>query len=136
LRLVLNNRVAVLLAFCLALPLVAQDAPAPTTQPQTSASPASDNDASTSASRQRIVDPAKFPPQTPFVGRVFLAPFRAMAPAVQSGLTTFEESRLRQRIQAWFGREFYEDDLPPEARREHRHLHYKLKFSTVGAFDG
>jgi hypothetical protein len=86
--------------------------------------------------RQRIVDPNRFPPKTPFVGRIFLAPFRALAPSVQAGLTRFEESRVRQRIQAAFGKEFYEDDLPPDAPRDHRHLHYRVRFGSVGDGSG
>lgn len=136
LRLAWKTRVAVVLALCLPLAALAQTSPARsavTEQAEESAATQS-NDAM--QSRQRIVDPAKFPPKTPVVGRIFLAPFRAVAPGLQSGLTAFEESRIRQRIQAWLGREFYEDDLAPDAPRDHRHLHYKLRFATLGDGSG
>jgi outer membrane protein assembly factor BamA len=45
------------------------------------------------------VDPQQNPPKTPLPGRVVLAPFRWLAPRINSGLTKVEEDRLLIRVQ-------------------------------------
>jgi len=49
--------------------------------------------------RRRIVDPGKFPPKSPLPARIALAPFRALAPKVDRGLTLVEDTNLVERIQ-------------------------------------
>ncbi len=53
--------------------------------------------------RRRIVDPAKFPPKESGVGRVLLAPFRALGPKLNSGLTTIEEKNALERVRVVLG---------------------------------
>ncbi|HEV8523251.1 MAG TPA: BamA/TamA family outer membrane protein [Terriglobales bacterium] len=58
--------------------------------------------------RERIVDPAKFPPKSPLPARILLAPFRALAPKVERGLTSLENTQVLS-----IAREFLRD---PHAR--------------------
>lgn len=44
--------------------------------------------------RDRIVDPAKFPPKSPLPARILLAPFRALAPKVEGGITYVENTQV------------------------------------------
>ncbi|MCI0354195.1 MAG: hypothetical protein L0099_04020, partial [Acidobacteria bacterium] len=49
-------------------------------------------------SRQRIVDPTKFPPRQNGVARVLLAPFRTLGPKLNQGLTAIEEKNALERV--------------------------------------
>ncbi len=57
---------------------------------------------STSPNLRRVVDTKKFPPKRPWLGRMMLAPFRAMAPGMEHGLANFEEHRMQERIRLYF----------------------------------
>lgn len=53
-------------------------------------------------SGRRIVDPKKFPPKSPLPARILLAPFRAIGPALDRGLTYAEDTKLLTRLRKWF----------------------------------
>jgi hypothetical protein len=48
--------------------------------------------------QRRIVDPRKFPPQSPLPARVLLAPFRALGPKVEKGMNYVESSNALERV--------------------------------------
>ncbi len=48
--------------------------------------------------RRRIVDPTKFPPKSPLPARIVLAPFRALAPKADRGMTYVETSNVLERL--------------------------------------
>ncbi|MBI4751503.1 MAG: BamA/TamA family outer membrane protein [Acidobacteria bacterium] len=50
-------------------------------------------DSSASQPHVRIIDVTKFPKKTPLLGRILLAPFRAIAPKANAGLTFLEENK-------------------------------------------
>jgi Omp85 superfamily domain len=54
----------------------------------------SDSEAESDHPRKRIVDPGKFPPKSPLPARILLAPFRALAPKVDSGITYVENTEV------------------------------------------
>lgn len=60
-----------------------------------------------SPDQRRVIDLPKGKDQTSFLGRIFQAPFRAVAPKADRGLTTFEERRLLDRIKAIFDNPHY-----------------------------
>src|SRR5262245_38016958 len=43
------------------------------------------------STRRRIVDPDKFPPKSSLPARIFLAPFKYIAPTINEGVTTAEK---------------------------------------------
>jgi len=59
---------------------------------------ASPRDPENPPARRRIVDTTKFPPRQNGVARVLLAPFRALGPKLNSGLTAIEEKNALERV--------------------------------------
>lgn len=112
------NRLLVIAFFGL-LGAVSAQQPAAPAQPSQTASP-------NGAARRRIVDPAKFPPKKGVVGKVAMAPVRALALPIK-GITNLI-GRLPIENFAGSGADRFATD--------HRHLHKKFIYGGLGEGSG